>query len=186
MFKIMYFIGLIGSAISLITTVYLFFICNVIEILKDLTGIKIVKKKEVVLAGATDTVLPKRRTSTRKNNTDDIKVMPIDYEEKSKIKDTIVKTEVVSKDKKVELSSAETDLVDEDTNLIEEETDLLTEETGLLDEETGLLDEETELLDEATGLIEEETNMLEEVLADGEYVKEIDTVVVNYDSIINI
>ena len=49
MYKIMFIVGIIGSIVTFISTTILFFKCNVIEIVKDLTGIKIVKKKEVVL-----------------------------------------------------------------------------------------------------------------------------------------
>lgn len=201
MYKIMLIIGIIGSIITFISTTILFFKCNVIEIFKDLTGIKIVKKKEVTLSGVTDTSLTKIKTSiSRSTSTSKVKS---NSEEKVKNKDIIRETKINNKYKSIEneiLATKETELLDgetdlleeetgiigEETNILEEETGLLEEETNILEEETGLLEEETNILDEETGLFEEETNLLEEVLKDGEYVKEIDVVVVNCTSIIDI
>lgn len=201
MYKIMLIVGIIGSVITFISTTILFFKCNVIEIVKDLTGIKIVKKKEVTLSGGTDTSLTKIKTSiSRSTSTSKVKS---NSEEKVKNKDIIRETKINNKYKSIEneiLATKETELLDgetdlleeetgiigEETNILEEETGLLEEETNILEEETGLLEEETNILDEETGLFEEETNLLEEVLKDGEYVKEIDVVVVNCTSIIDI
>ena len=195
MYKIMLIVGIIGSVITFISTTILFFKCNVIEIVKDLTGIKIVKKKEVTLSGVTDTSLTKiktsisRSTSTSKvksgNEEEKIKNKGIIKETKSNDRYKSIETEILET-KETELLDGETDLLEEETNILEEEKGLLEEETNILDEETGLLDEETNILDEETGLFEEETDLLEEVLKDGEYVKEIDVVVVNYTSIIDI
>lgn len=184
MYKIMLIVGIIGSIFTFISTTILFFKCNVIEIVKDLTGIKIVKKKEVVLSGATDNGLTKIKTSiSRSTSTPKVKS---NNEEKVKNEDIIRKTKIDDKYIATDiLSTKDTEILDSETDLLEE-TNILEEETGLLEEETGLLDEETGILDEETGLFEEETNLLEEVLEDGEYVKEIDIVVVNYTSIINI
>ena len=185
MYKIMLIVGIIGSIVTFISTTILFFKWNVIEIVKDLTGIKIVKKKEVVLSGATDNGLTKIKTSiSRSTSTPKVKS---NNEEKVKNEDIIRKTKIDDKYIATDiLSTKDTEILDSETDLLEEETNILEEETGLLEEETGLLDEETGILDEETGLFEEETNLLEEVLEDGEYVKEIDIVVVNYTSIINI
>ena len=208
MYKIMLIVGIIGSVITFISTTILFFKCNVIEIVKDLTGIKIVKKKEVTLSGGTDTSLTKiktsisRSTSTSKvksDNEEKIKNKGIIKETKSNNRYKSIETEILET-KETELLDGETDLLEEETNILEEETGLLEEETNILEEETGLLEEETNILDEETGLLEEQTNildeetglfeedtdLLEEVLKDGEYVKEIDVVVVNYTSIIDI
>lgn len=195
MYKIMLIVGIIGSVITFISTTILFFKCNVIEIVKDLTGIKIVKKKEVTLSGVTDTSLTKiktsisRSTSTSKvksgNEEEKIKNKGIIKETKSNDRYKSIETEILET-KETELLDGETDLLEEETNILEEEKGLLEEETNILDEETGLLEEETNILDEETGLFEEETDLLEEVLKDGEYVKEIDVVVVNYTSIIDI
>ena len=195
MYKIMLVVGIIGSVITFISTTILFFKCNVIEIVKDLTGIKIVKKKEVTLSGVTDTSLTKiktsisRSTSTSKvksgNEEEKIKNKGIIKETKSNDRYKSIETEILET-KETELLDGETDLLEEETNILEEEKGLLEEETNILDEETGLLEEETNILDEETGLFEEETDLLEEVLKDGEYVKEIDVVVVNYTSIIDI
>ena len=57
---------------------------------------------------------------------------------------------------------------------------------GMIEPGETLMDTIERELHEETGLFEEETNLLEEVLKDGEYVKEIDVVVVNYTSIIDI
>ena len=120
-----------------------------------------------------------RSTSTPKvKSNNEEKVKNEDIIRKTKIDDKYIATDI--------LSTKDTEILDSETDLLEEETNILEEETGLLEEETGLLDEETGILDEETGLFEEETNLLEEVLEDGEYVKEIDIVVVNYTSIINI
>jgi hypothetical protein len=191
----MLIVGIIGSVITFISTTILFFKCNVIEIVKDLTGIKIVKKKEVTLSGVTDTSLTKiktsisRSTSTSKvksgNEEEKIKNKGIIKETKSNDRYKSIETEILET-KETELLDGETDLLEEETNILEEEKGLLEEETNILDEETGLLEEETNILDEETGLFEEETDLLEEVLKDGEYVKEIDVVVVNYTSIIDI
>ena len=208
MYKIMLIVGIIGSVITFISTTILFFKCNVIEIVKDLTGIKIVKKKEVTLSGVTDTSLTKIKTSiSRSTSTSKVKS---DNEEKIRNKDIIKETKSnnryksietqILETKETELLDGETDLLEEETNILEEETGLLEEETNILEEETGILEEETNILDEETGLLEEQTNildeetglfeedtdLLEEVLKDGEYVKEIDVVVVNYTSIIDI
>ena len=194
MYKIMLIVGIIGSVITFISTTILFFKCNVIEIVKDLTGIKIVKKKEVILSGVTDTSLTKikisisRSTSTSKvksDNEEKIKNKGIIKETKSNDRYKSIETQILET-KETELLDGETDLLEEETNILEEETGLLEEETNILDEETGLLEEETNILDEETGLFEEDTDLLEEVLKDGEYVKEIDVVVVNYTSIIDI
>lgn len=195
MYKIMLIVGIIGSVITFISTTILFFKCNVIEIVKDLTGIKIVKKKEVTLSGVTDTSLTKiktsisRSTSTSKvksgNEEEKIKNKGIIKETKSNDRYKSIETEILET-KETELLDGETDLLEEETNILEEEKGLLEEETNILEEETGLLEEETNILDEETGLFEEETDLLEEVLKDGEYVKEIDVVVVNYTSIIDI
>lgn len=194
MYKIMLIVGIIGSVITFISTTILFFKCNVIEIVKDLTGIKIVKKKEVTLSGVTDTSLTKiktsisRSTSTSKvksDNEEKIKNKGIINESKTNNRYKSIETEILET-KETELLDGETDLLEEETNILEEETGLLEEETNILDEETGLLEEETNILEEETGLFEEDTDLLEEVLKDGEYVKEIDVVVVNYTSIIDI
>ena len=202
MYKIMLIVGIIGSVITFISTTILFFKCNVIEIVKDLTGIKIVKKKEVTLSGVTDTSLTKiktsisRSTSTSKvksDNEEKIKNKGIIKESKTNNRYKSIETEILEtketellETKETELLDGETDLLEEETNILDEETGLLEEETNILDEETGLLEEETNILDEETGLFEEETDLLEEALKDGEYVKEIDVVVVNYTSIIDI
>lgn len=180
MYKIMLIVGIIGSVITFISTTILFFKCNVIEIVKDLTGIKIVKKKEVILSGVTDTSLTKIKTSiSRSTSTSKVKS---DNEEKIKNKGIIKETKSNDRYKSIETQILET----KETELLDGETDLLEEETNILEEETGLLEEETNILDEETGLFEEDTDLLEEVLKDGEYVKEIDVVVVNYTSIIDI
>ncbi|WP_289128125.1 hypothetical protein, partial [uncultured Clostridium sp.] len=152
-------------------------------------------KKEVTLSGVTDTSLTKiktsisRSTSTSKvksgNEEEKIKNKGIIKETKSNDRYKSIETEILET-KETELLDGETDLLEEETNILEEEKGLLEEETNILDEETGLLEEETNILDEETGLFEEETDLLEEVLKDGEYVKEIDVVVVNYTSIIDI
>ena len=195
MYKIMLIVGIIGSVITFISTIILFFKWNVMEIVKDLTGIKIVKKKEVTLSGVTDTSLTKIKTSISRsastskvksgNEEEKIKNKGIIKETKSNDRYKSIETEILET-KETELLYEETDLLEEETNILEEETGLLEEETNILDEETGLLEEETNILDEETGLFEEDTDLLEEVLKDGEYVKEIDVVVVNYTSIIDI
>lgn len=181
MYKIMLIVGIIGSVITFISTTILFFKCNVIEIVKDLTGIKIVKKKEVTLSGVTDNSLTKIKTSIS-TSTSTSKVKSGNEEEKIKNKGIIKETKSNDRYKSIETEIVET----KETELLYEETDLLEEETNILEEETGLLEEETNILDEETGLFEEDTDLLEEVLKDGEYVKEIDVVVVNYTSIIDI
>lgn len=196
MYKIMLIVGGIGSAITFISTIILFFKCNVIEIVKDLTGIKIVKKKEVMLSPATDNGLNKIKTSMSKSTS--TSRGKSNNKDKIENKDIINDTQVLY-DKKTEIADSKSDLeyskvkaleeangLKDETSLLQEETGILEEETGILEEETGILDEETNILDEETGILEEETGILEEELKDGEYVKEIDVVVINCTSIINI
>ena len=176
MFKIMFYIGCAGIVITAITTVYLFFKCNVIAIVKDLTGVKIVEDKEVILSADTDSGATKVKTyftksmdSTTNNSTGNTRVKTDNYEETLKNKEIVEEIEQLEK------------------GGLNQETGIVEEETGLVDQETGIIDEETGLYDEETGFFEEEeTDLIEEVLADGEYVKELDIVITNYNSFIYI
>lgn len=180
-YKVIFYVGLTLTIITLIITIIAFFKCNVIEIICDLFGFK---------RGMKLSNKPKK-----KSHKDTIKVKKVDEVHVINKNDLEDKYPTRHYDiQKVEESTQNLQkgvgaYVEEGTMLLEEEeTSILEESTTLLDEETSLLDEETSLLDEETTLLEdEETSLLEEACDTGYsdvFVNELDIVIVHTDVII--
>lgn len=184
-YKILFYVGCVITAITLISTIVAFFKCNVIEIVCDLLGIKLQKKVKIKRKGnkkskaVSTTVKVKRKDEVKVRSKREIEesqstksyyVGPRkDKIEGTESKENIEDTNIISRDEYIEdtgiMEVGDTDIIDdnetsvmniEDTCIIDEENGI-EDETALIseDDETSLLGDETSLLDE-----EDETSLL--------------------------
>lgn len=184
-YKILFYVGCVITAITLISTIVAFFKCNVIEIVCDLLGIKLQKKVKIKRKGnkkskaVSTTVKVKRKDEVKIRSKREIEesqstksyyVGPRkDKIEGTEFKENIEDTNIISRDEYIEdtgiMEVGDTDIIDdnetsvmniEDTCIIDEENGI-EDETALIseDDETSLLGDETSLLDE-----EDETSLL--------------------------
>lgn len=207
-YKILFYVGCVITAITLISTIVAFFKCNVIEIVCDLLGIKLQKKVKIKRKGNKKSKAVS--TTVKVKRKDEVKIRSkreIEESQSTKSyyvgprKDKIEGTNIIPKDEYIEdtgiMEVGDTDIIDdnetsvmntEDTCIIDEENGI-EDETALISEEdeTSLLGDETSLLDE-----EDETSLLgmgeeNSELEDGfheKFIKEIEIIVTDSDTVI--
>lgn len=187
-YKVIFYVGLTLTIITLIITIIAFFKCNVIEIICDLFGFKRGMKlsNKPKKKSHKDTIKVKKVDEVHVINKNDLEdKYPTRHYDIQKVEES---TQNLQKGVGAYVEEGTMLLEEEETSILEESTTLLDEETSLLDEETSLLDEETSLLDEETTLLEdEETSLLEEACDTGYsdvFVNELDIVIVHTDVII--
>lgn len=181
-YQIMFYGGVVGTIIMIISTIRIFIKYEIIQVIKDLLGIAPRKKKEdskEKVKGYT--------SSVRKNTTRDNKVKKllegIEAKDTDCIDDVAIsnETEIIE-----ESSSKETEIINEN---LSEETEIIesecSDETSLLEgeyttEDIYSYDNETMFLQEEE--IEDETTLLTESMECKDkniFIKEVDVMVVN-------